>query len=209
MFQNRVEAATRLLPRLAHVEREDVVVLAIPRGGVVIGAVIAKHMHCPLGVVLTKKIGLPADAEYAIGAVSLDAVQIDPGHEDVPTAYIERETTRLRALLQARQAAITKVHATPAIEGRTVIIVDDGIATGLTMRVAIMAVRAQHPRRIIVAAPVAAPSIPKELRPLADEVVILSTPRDFMGVGQFYRHFDQVEDDEVERLLRMVEQPRT
>ena len=184
-------------------------VLAIPRGGVVIGAVIAKHMHCPLGVVLTKKIGLPADAEYAIGAVSLDAVQIDPGHEDVPTAYIERETTRLRALLQARQAAITKVHATPAIEGRTVIIVDDGIATGLTMRVAIMAVRAQHPRRIIVAAPVAAPSIPKELRPLADEVVILSTPRDFMGVGQFYRHFDQVEDDEVERLLRMVEQPRT
>ncbi|MBU3741620.1 MAG: phosphoribosyltransferase [Candidatus Kapabacteria bacterium] len=202
MFHDRVEAATRLLPRLAHVQDDDITVLAIPRGGVVIGSVIAQQKHCPLGVVLTKKIGHPADAEYAIGAVSLDAVQIDPGHDDVPAAYIEQETLRLRALLRARQAAIAKAHVTPAIAGRTVIIVDDGIATGLTIRVAIMTVRAQHPRRIIVAAPVAAPSIPKELRPLADEIVILSTPRDFMGVGQFYRHFDQVEDDEVERLLR-------
>ena len=201
MFNDRVDGARRLLPRLAYLQGQHVVVLAIPRGGVVTGYAIAQHFGWPLGVVLTKKIGHPIDPEYAIGAVSIDSVYVAPRHHDVDADYVHEQTVRLQKLLRERASRIAVVCPPPDLAGATVVIVDDGIATGHTMRAAIAATRKQRPSRIVVAAPVAAPSIPVELGDVADDVVILDTPDDFMGVGQFYAHFDQVEDAEVERLL--------
>lgn len=204
MFSSRVDAARQLLPRLAYLQQQHVVVLAIPRGGVVTGFTIARHYGWPLGVVLTKKIGHPADAEYAIGAVSADAVYVDPRHSDVSPDYIHEQTVRLQALLRSRAARFAAVCPPPNLNGCTVVVVDDGIATGHTMRVAIATIRKQQPARIVVAAPVAAPSIPRQLRGMANDVVVLETPDDFMGVGQFYAAFDQVDDAQVERLLRLA-----
>lgn len=201
MFNDRVDGARRLLPRLSHLRGQRVVVLAIPRGGVVTGYTIARQYGWPLGVVLTKKIGHPVDPEYAIGAVSADTVYIDPQQRDVDSGYIKQQTVRLQKLLRERAARMNAVCPPPNVAGATVVIVDDGIATGHTMRAALAAVRKLHPARVIVAAPVAAPSIPVELADVADDVVILDTPDDFMGVGQFYEQFDQVQDSEVERLL--------
>lgn len=201
MFNDRVDGARRLLPRLAYLTGGHVVVLAIPRGGVVTGYTIARQFGWPLGLVLTKKIGHPIDPEYAIGAVSAETVYIDPQQRDVDSGYIKQQTVRLQKLLRERAARMNAVCPPPSVAGATVVIVDDGIATGHTMRAALAAVRKLHPARVIVAAPVAAPSIPVELADVADDVVILDTPDDFMGVGQFYVHFNQVEDAEVERLL--------
>lgn len=201
MFTDRVDGARRLLPRLSHLRGQRVVVLAIPRGGVVTGYTIARHFGWPLGVVLTKKIGHPIDPEYAIGAVSIDSVYVAPRHPDVDADYVHEQTLRLQKLLRERASRIAAVCPPPDLAGATVVIVDDGIATGHTMRAAVAATRKQRPSRIVVAAPVAASSIPVELGDVADDVVILETPNDFMGVGQFYDHFCQVQDAEVERLL--------
>lgn len=175
----------------------DAVVLAIPRGGVPIGHVIATHFRWPLGILLTKKIGHPHDPEYAIGAVGLDAAVIDPGHDDVPRAYIDRETDRIRDILRQRQARFAAACPQPQITGKTVIIVDDGIATGYTMLASIAIVRMLHPASVIVATPVAAPSVLHAMQREADAFIVLDTPDDFSGVGQFYTDFAQVSDDEV------------
>lgn len=202
MFLDRHDAAIQLIPRLAHLAKEDVVVLAIPRGAVPMARVIAEHYSWPLSVVLVKKIGHPFNPEYAIGAASLESVIIEPGNEDVTQEHISREVDRIRNVLRERQVRFTGGRPEPKLEGRTLVVIDDGIATGATLKASIALLRTKHPRKIVVAAPVAAASSVREIKELADECIVLHSSHDFMSVGQFYRDFSEVTDTDVERVIR-------
>lgn len=199
-FENRQDAALQLIPRLEKYAGENVLVLAIPRGGVPIGYEVAKAYGWPLDILLTKKIGHPANPEFAIGSVSLEGEVIDPGYapdED----YIDAEIIRLRKMLLDRYQLFMGNRRPQSMEGKTVIIIDDGIATGNTMLASIDVVRHHHPKRVIVAIPVAAPEAERLLRQKTDDLVCLQTPADFRAVGQFYETFRQVSDEEVLQLL--------
>jgi putative phosphoribosyl transferase len=206
LFRDRRDAGKKLARALAFLRGEpDVAVLAIPRGGVVIGAEVADALGASLGLVVTRKIGAPGIPELAVGAVTQDGeVVID--HElvralAVPEAYL-REQARIEHAEIARRMAAYGVRAPyPRLEAKTVVIVDDGVATGSTMLAAIASVRAAHASRVIVAAPVAAPESVSKLSALADMVVCLETPVDFRSIGQFYRDFDQVGDATVSEIL--------
>jgi predicted phosphoribosyltransferase len=202
MFKDRIDAGTRLAEKLLEFKSQNVVVLAIPRGGLPLGAIIAKVLNAPLDVALTKKIGHPYNKEYAIGAVSLknrvlsDAVGVTKG-------YIEEETIRLRKRLKERHNQYYKNNVPQNIEDKIVIIVDDGIATGNTILVTIELVKMQNPNKIIVAIPVAPPLAIGKLENSEDvnKVVCLETPYNFHAVGQFYREFHEVSDLEAIGLL--------
>lgn len=196
-FENRKSAAVALIPHLEKFRNEQVIVLAIPRGGVPVGYEIARHFGWPLELVLTKKIGHPMNPEYAIGAVNLDGVLLDPAHSDVPASYIESETKRIRQQLRERARKFSGTRKPAELEGKTLILVDDGIATGFTVLASIALLRKTHPARVVVAVPVAPPSVVRKLDKTADEVIILTTPDDFFGVGQYYSDFTEVTDEDV------------
>ncbi len=158
-FIDRVEAGELLAKALEHYRGTDAVVLAIPRGGVVVGHALARVLALPLDIVLVKKIGHPNNPELAIGAVSLETVMVSDQFR-LPPGYIERETTRLRHEMQRRTALFRGDRPSPVIEGRTVIVVDDGVATGHTLLATLELIRLQHPARIVVAVPV----VPARLR---------------------------------------------
>lgn len=206
MFRDRRDAAESLAkPLRPYRGRKDTVILAIPRGGVVIGAVLAHELELPLDVILTKKLPHPNDPEYAIGVVNLTREAIDYSvveAEHIPWTYIERETSRIRKLLSERYRLYRGQSDPPHLKGKTVILVDDGIATGNTMSAAVILARHEAARRIVVAAPVASPRAAVALRALADEVVCLVEPLNFGSISEFYERFEQVEDDEATRLLR-------
>jgi predicted phosphoribosyltransferase len=202
LFENRITAAIALIPRLEIFRNEQVVVLAIPRGGVPVGYEIARHFGWTLELVLTKKIGHPMNREYAIGAVNLDGVLLDPAHSDVPASYIESETSRIRQQLRERVKKFAGTRKPTDPKGKTLILVDDGIATGFTMLASIALLRKLHPAKVVVAVPVAPPSIVRKLEKTADDVIILDTPDDFQGVGQFYSDFTEVTDDDVVRYMQ-------
>jgi putative phosphoribosyl transferase len=195
MFKDRIDAGKQLAQRMLAYKNKDVVVVAIPRGGLPLGAIIANALNAPLDVVLTKKIGHPSNKEYAIGAVSL-------GHKFitnpavVSTSYIEEETKRIRALLRLRQDQYYENSKPKVLKNKIVIIVDDGIATGSTMLATIRLIKDEEPSRIIVAVPVASLAAFEKLNnsPFVDEVVCLLIPRNFRAVGQFYSEFNPVED---------------
>jgi putative phosphoribosyl transferase len=208
MFRNRIEAARRLAQELDRYRGRKPLVLAVPRGAVPMGRVIADQLEGELDVVLVHKLGAPGNPEYAIGAVNeagelLLRDSIDVG--GVPPAWIERERQREHDVLRRRRALYTPDRPSADPRDRVVIVVDDGIATGATLKAALQAVRAQHPARLVAAVGVAPPESLAELRALADEVVCLETPRFFFAVGQFFERFDQVEDQEVVELLRRPE----
>jgi len=192
----------QLAESLLDYRNRDVVVLAIPRGGLPLGAIIAKKLNAPLDVALTKKIGHPFNKEYAIGALSLensilnDAVGVTKG-------YIDEEINKLRKKLKARHNQYYKNNVPQNLEDRTVIIVDDGIATGNTILVTVDLVKMQNPKKIVVAIPVAPPSTVKKLEnyPGLDAVICLETPYNFHAVGQFYEEFYQVSDEEAINLF--------
>ncbi|WP_242916186.1 phosphoribosyltransferase [Pontibacter liquoris] len=201
MLQNRQEAAELLADRLARYKGENGVVLAIPRGGVPIGAVIARALAMPLDIALSKKIGHPANPEFAIGAVSLETLTVDERAE-VPRQYIDAEVKRVRESLQQKYKLFMGNRQHQSLQDKVVIIADDGIATGKTLLTTVELVKNQHPRKVIIAVPVAPFSAIDKFRKLVDEVVCLLVPPFFQAVGQFYREFDQVSDEEVIALLQ-------
>ena len=202
MFKDRIDAGTQLAEKLLEFKSQNVVVLAIPRGGLPLGAIVAKALNAPLDVALTKKIGHPSNKEYAIGAVSLENIILSDA-VGVTKGYIEEETARLRKKLKERHNQYYKNNVPQNIKDKTVIIVDDGIATGNTILVTIELVKMQIPNKIIVAIPVAPPSTVRKLEnsPEIDEVICLETPYNFHAVGQFYEEFYQVSDQEAIQLL--------
>jgi len=196
-FADRSDAARQLAEVLAVYRGEHPLILAIPRGAVPMGAELAKLLGGELDVVLVHKLSAPWEPEYALGAIDESGQSFisDPTVADDQTLALEK--ARRLADLQRRRALYSPGRAPADPKGRVTIIVDDGLATGATMRAALHAVRGQAPRRLICAVPVAAPSSLERVRPYADEVVCLAAPLNFRAVGQFYRDFRQVEDDEV------------
>lgn len=201
ILQNREEAAQLLAEKLKEYAGVPGVVLAIPRGGVPIGAYIAHKLGMPLEVTLSKKIGHPANQEFAIGAVSLDSVAVDDRAE-VPQAYIEEEVKRIRQNLKQKHALFMGDRPRTPLQNRVVIIVDDGIATGKTLEATVELVQKEQPRKIVVAVPVAPPSAAAHFSHVVDDFVCLLVPSIFQAVGQFYIEFPQVSDEQVIRLMQ-------
>jgi putative phosphoribosyl transferase len=196
IFRDRIDAARQLAEKLKPYKNEMGVIMAIPRGGVPIAYEIAKELGWPVDLMLTKKLGHPKHKEYAIGAVGLHDRIVIP-HPDVSESYIESETQEIRARLVHMRQKFMGDKQPEDINGKTVILVDDGIATGNTVLGAVEIVKKQQPAKIIVAVPVASYSAVRKLSARADEVVVLSIPEEFYGVGQFYFDFTQVTDEEV------------
>ncbi len=205
IFKDRSDAGRQLAAVLAGRSDRLSMVLAIPRGGVVVGAEVARALGLALDVIIPRKIGAPGDSELAIGAVTEDGtVALDErlvSDLHVPAAYIEEEAGRQRLEVERRLRAYRGSRPYPAIKGRSVALVDDGLATGATMKAAVASVRRRGARSVLVAVPVGPPSTVAELRALADDVVCLQEPPYFQAVGQFYREFRQTTDDEVRELL--------
>jgi putative phosphoribosyl transferase len=205
-FANRREAGLALLHPIETLAPVDPVVLALPRGGVPVAFEIARALQAPLDVLLVRKIGAPGHQEYGIGALVDGAspqVVIDEAAARMvgaDRAYIDREVSRQLAEIERRRAAY---YSAPPIslEGRTVIVVDDGIATGGTVRAALQALAKIGPRRVVLAVPVAPSEVLVELSRLCDDIVCLSSPEPFYAVGAHYLDFSQTEDEEVVRLL--------
>jgi predicted phosphoribosyltransferase len=204
-FPDRREAGRKLGHALGRFTNEYPVVLALPRGGVPVASEIARFLNAPLEVFIVRKIGLPGHREFAIGALASGGIQVldrdlirrlavRPDAVDAVIAEEMRELAR-------REDHYGAGHAPPVLRGRTAILVDDGLATGLTMRAAVLAARRQQPARIVVAVPVGARDAVARLETEADEVVCLRTPEPFFAVGRWYLRFGQVTDDEVRALL--------
>ncbi len=206
LFADRRDAGRKLARRLEkYARREDTLVLALPRGGVPVGFDVARALRVPLDVFLVRKLGVPGHEELAMGAVALGGVRVLNAEVVRELGISDEEIERVAALEQAelerRARAFRDDLPPPALRDRVVILVDDGLATGATMRAAVAAVRQQRPARIVVAVPVAAGPTCADLRTQADEVVCLATPDPFYGVGLWYADFSQTSDDEVRILL--------
>lgn len=206
LFADRAAAGRQLAERLADRRGERPVLLALPRGGVPVACEVGRALDVPVHVLLVRKIGAPGAPEYGIGAVAegtpplvlTDAAALRAVHP--PAGYLEQETAQQCAEIARRRALYGEAGRPPPLAGRSVIVIDDGIATGGTMRVALQAAAAQHPARLTAAAPVAAAAAAAALGELA-EVVCVAAPAVFEAVGRFYRDFAQVPDAEVLRLL--------
>ena len=207
IFRDRVDAGQRLARALEEYQGQDVVVYALPRGGVILGAEVAKALKAPLDLLITRKIGHPLSPEYAICAISevggmicneKERAQVDPQWFEAAVARERQEAIQRRdRYLQGRQPF--------PVAGKIAIIVDDGIATGLTMRAAIDEVKRRHPRQVVVAIPVIPKDTAAVLRQETDRLIALDIPEIFYGaVGAYYEDFRQIEDEEVIRLLHQV-----
>ena len=205
-FANREDAGSRLAERLRGLSLSRPLVLAIPRGGIEVGAPLARALGAELDVVLSRKLGAPDQPELALGAVSeTGEMYLDRGPYALSEAvlrYLEAERVRQTAEIERRLRVFRAVRPKADIAGRSVIVTDDGIATGSTMIAALTTVRAQQPRELIVAVPVAPRTRLEELRPLCQRRVCLCVPADFWSVGQFYRDFHEISDERVVELLR-------
>jgi putative phosphoribosyl transferase len=206
-YTNRTEAGQLLAQALRRFGgRSDVLVLALPRGGVPVAYEVAKELEAPLDLVLVRKLGVPGQEELAMGAIATggaqvlnrDVVQILKISEETVRRVVQREEAELARRAQAYRGG----RPAPDVAGRCVILVDDGLATGATMRAAVAAMRQLRPSRIVVAVPVAPPDTVAQIRSEADEVVCLATPESFRAVGEWYRDFSQTTDEEVQLLLR-------
>ena len=200
VFEDRIDAGRQLARALAKFRGKNPLVLAIPRGAVPMGRIVADELGGELDVVLVRKLGAPGNPEFAVGAVDEAgwAYVADYAAEvGASQSYIADETATQIATMRARRAMYTPARSPIDPAGRIVIVVDDGLATGATMIAALHSVRARHPARVVCAVPVASPDSLEKVRSLADEVVCLDAPLGFHAVGQFYRTFGQVEDREV------------
>ena len=211
MFRNREDAAFRLAERLKGRDLVRPLVLAVPRGGVVTGAVLAQELGAELDVVLSRKLRAPCQSELAIGAVAEDGRVVLNRDAleclEVPDAYLADERRHRLAEIERRKRLFRAVRPGAAVAGRSVIVTDDGIATGATMIAALQTVRPKGPRELIVAVPVASPERLEQVRHWCDDAVCLEVSENFWAVGQFYADFTQVEDEQVVSLLRQHAYP--
>jgi predicted phosphoribosyltransferase len=208
-FKDRAHAGKLLAERLSeYAGRADVLILALPRGGVPVGFAVARELGVEFDVMLVRKLGMPGHEEYAMGAIGAGGVRvIQSGLVEsglVTREAIEEASQRETAEIARRDLLDRAGRPPPHIEGRTVIIIDDGIATGATLRAAVEVVRKSKPARLVVAAPVGAPDSVDALEAEVDEMVCLATPFGFHAVSQWYRHFDQTSDAEVQALLALA-----
>jgi predicted phosphoribosyltransferase len=205
-FHNRREAGRLLAAKLtAYAKRPDVIVLALPRGGVPVAYEVAQALEAPLDVFLVRKLGVPGHEEYALGAIATGGVRVI--NQDLvralhlPPATIEAIAAREQQELERRERMYRGDHPPPDVRGRTVILVDDGLATGATMYAAVQALRQQGAGRVVVAVPIAPPDTCDQLREVVDDIVCAVTPEPFHAVGLWYEDFSQTTDDEVRDLL--------
>jgi putative phosphoribosyl transferase len=196
MFTNRNEAGRMLAARLRKYKNIPGVVLAVPRGGIPVAYEIAIELNIPLEVILVKKLGHPNNKEYAIGAVGLKDSFVLP-HENVTQFYIETEIADIRERLKEMQASFMGDKEPEDLTNKTVIVVDDGVATGNTLLGTLQVLRKSHPHKIVLAVPVASQSAVEKLEPFVEEMVVLLSPESFRSVGLFYSDFSQVTDEEV------------
>ncbi len=206
IYRNRSAAGKHLATKLvSYANRDDVLILALPRGGVPVAFEVAKALHAPLDIFLVRKLGVPGHEELAMGAIATGGVRVlnDDTVEylGIPPRLIDSITAIELRELERREVAYRGNRPKAAVRGKTVILVDDGLATGSTMRAAAEALRQQQPGRIIVAVPVSARQICDEYLMGVDEIVCAVTPEPFYGVGQWYEDFSQTTDEEVRQLL--------
>ena len=209
VFPNRAEAGRLLGLKLSkYAGRDDVIVLGLPRGGVPVAYEVARSLRVPLDVFIVRKLGVPGFEELAVGAIASGGVRVL--NEEVANALpnrdeiIEAVTAKEKAELERREREYRDGRPSPEIRGRTVILIDDGLATGATMRAAVKALRQRGAAKIVVAVPVGPPDTCKEFEDEADEVVCASAPEFFQAVGQYYEDFSQTSDEEVRELLARV-----
>jgi len=208
LFKNRKDAGIKLAQALEKYKDEDAIVLALPRGGVVLGEEIANKLHAPLDILLTKKIGHPMNSEYAICAITEDGDPICNSAEvkNVDPEWLAEEIRKVRSEIKRRRKMFLGGKALQPVEGKTVIIADDGIATGLTMIAAIDEIKKRKPKRLVIAIPVTPYDTAQRLMSMVDELVSLDIDPNYRGaVGAYYEDFTQVEDSEVISILKSFE----
>jgi putative phosphoribosyl transferase len=211
IFKDRTDAGRKLAEHLTrYADRDDVLVLALPRGGVPVAYEVAKELKAPLDVFLVRKLGVPGHEELAMGAIASGGVRIVNeelvDYLGIPDEVIDEIAAVEQRELERRARAYRNDRPPPDVKDRVVILIDDGLATGSTMRAAAASLRLQKPRRIVVAVPVSSPETCDEFRGEVDEIVCAATPRNFQGVGLWYNDFSQTSDDEVRHLLKRATQ---
>lgn len=212
VFEDRTDAGRKLAEELRPYKRENPLILALPRGGVVVAYEVAAALDASLDILVARKLGAPGQPELGIGAIAPDSVIIV---DEFLVRYLGISSEELERLAQAETKEMERRlkhyrgdRPYPDLEGRTVILIDDGLATGVTARAAIRAIRKQNPKRLVLAIPVCAPETASKIRPEVDDLVCLQAPLDFRAVGFWYHDFDQTSDDEVIELLRRANTPK-
>lgn len=210
MFQNRSEAGMLLADKLRKYQGIPCVLLAVPGGGVPVAFEVSKELNIPLEVILVNKLCHPSNKEYAIGAIGLNDVFVIP-HKEVTDSYIQQQVEKIRPQLREMQKRFMGSKEPENIQGKTIIIIDDGVATGNALLPTIRLLRKEKPSKIVIAVPVISKSAAQKIKLDADELITVLIPETFYGVGQFYDDFAQVSDDEILGYLdklRVAEQPR-
>ena len=206
VFKDRKQAGEQLAQKLVKYKGQDTLVLAIPRGGVVVGEEVARVLDSPLDVIVTRKIGAPGNPEFAIGAIGpYDQIFLNQeaiARYNIPKEYLNAEIGRQGVEMERREKVYREGKPPLGLKDKTVILVDDGIATGANVKVAVKSVKCQRPKKLILAVPVGPKETIEELKTQVDELVCLATPEIFYAVGQFYQEFSQTTDEEVMEILR-------
>ena len=207
LFADRVDAGIRLVSALRNLVDENAIVLAIPRGGVVVGYEVSHRLGIPLDIIIPRKVGAPDNPELAIGAVTEDGTIILNkkliDYLRVSNNYLEEESSRQRLEIKRRLKLYRGDAPYPTLNDRCVIIVDDGVATGSTIMAALASLRKRKAKQVVIAVPVGPADTIRELEDKADRVVCLFIPEEFYAIGQFYKNFDQTTDEEVIKLLKL------